>query len=51
MRQEWTLRIGIVFFPAVGPADKPADQYFDECLRLVDLAEELGYDHVKIVEH
>lgn len=45
------MRIGIVFFPTVGPADKPADQYFDECLRLVDLAEELGYDHVKIVEH
>jgi alkanesulfonate monooxygenase SsuD/methylene tetrahydromethanopterin reductase-like flavin-dependent oxidoreductase (luciferase family) len=45
------LRIGVVFFPSVGPADKPAHQYFDECLRLVDLAEELGYDHVKIVEH
>ncbi|MGV9456104.1 LLM class flavin-dependent oxidoreductase [Streptomyces sp. NPDC003635] len=45
------MRIGIVFFPTVGPADKPADQYFDECLRLVDLAEELGYDHVKMVEH
>ncbi|WP_282700362.1 LLM class flavin-dependent oxidoreductase [Streptomyces sp. CC219B] len=45
------MRIGIVFFPTVGPADRPAHQYFDECLRLVDLAEELGYDHVKIVEH
>ncbi|MCD0452127.1 LLM class flavin-dependent oxidoreductase [Actinocorallia sp. API 0066] len=45
------MRFGIVFFPTVGPADKPAPQYFDECLRLVDLAEELGLDHVKIVEH
>ncbi len=45
------MKFGIVFFPTVGPADKPAPQYFDECLQLVDLAEELGYDHVKIVEH
>ncbi|WP_069814240.1 LLM class flavin-dependent oxidoreductase [Streptomyces sp. TP-A0874] len=45
------MRFGIVFFPTVGPADKPAPQYFDECLQLVDLAEELGYAHVKMVEH
>lgn len=45
------MKFGIVFFPTVGPADKSAPQYFDECLRLVDLAEELGLDHVKIVEH
>ncbi|PSL52685.1 alkanesulfonate monooxygenase SsuD/methylene tetrahydromethanopterin reductase-like flavin-dependent oxidoreductase (luciferase family) [Saccharothrix carnea] len=45
------MKFGVVFFPTVGPEDKPAHQYFDECLRLVDLAEELGYDHVKMVEH
>ncbi|MEU6803438.1 LLM class flavin-dependent oxidoreductase [Streptomyces neyagawaensis] len=45
------MKFGIVFFPTVGPADKPAPQYFDEALRLVDLAEELGFDHVKMVEH
>ncbi|MGW7081735.1 LLM class flavin-dependent oxidoreductase [Streptomyces sp. NPDC054871] len=45
------MKFGIVFFPTVGPADKPAQQYFDESLRLVDLAEELGFDHVKMVEH
>ncbi|GGQ46623.1 LLM class flavin-dependent oxidoreductase [Streptomyces mutabilis] len=45
------MKFGIVFFPTVGPADKPAQQYFDEALRLVDLAEELGFEHVKIVEH
>lgn len=45
------MKFGIVFFPTVGPDDKPAPQYFDECLQLVDLAEQLGYDHVKIVEH
>ncbi|MEU3524150.1 LLM class flavin-dependent oxidoreductase [Streptomyces sp. NPDC038707] len=45
------MKFGIVFFPTVGPADKPATQYFDEALRLVDLAEELGFAHVKMVEH
>ncbi|WP_017588794.1 LLM class flavin-dependent oxidoreductase [Nocardiopsis ganjiahuensis] len=45
------MKFGIVFFPTVGPADKPSVQYFDECLRLVDLAEELGFLHVKMVEH
>jgi alkanesulfonate monooxygenase SsuD/methylene tetrahydromethanopterin reductase-like flavin-dependent oxidoreductase (luciferase family) len=45
------VKIGIVFFPTVGPADKAATTYFDEALRLVDLADELGFDHVKMVEH
>ncbi|MEO3977579.1 LLM class flavin-dependent oxidoreductase [Streptomyces sp. CAU 1734] len=45
------MKFGIVFFPTVGPADRGAQQYFDEALRLVDLAEELGFDHVKMVEH
>jgi alkanesulfonate monooxygenase SsuD/methylene tetrahydromethanopterin reductase-like flavin-dependent oxidoreductase (luciferase family) len=45
------VKFGIVFFPTVGPGDKPAPQYYDECFELVDLAEELGFDHVKIVEH
>jgi alkanesulfonate monooxygenase SsuD/methylene tetrahydromethanopterin reductase-like flavin-dependent oxidoreductase (luciferase family) len=45
------MKFGIVFFPTVGPADKPGSQYFDEALRLVDLAEELGFAHVKMVEH
>ncbi len=45
------MKFGVVFFPTVGPADKSAEQYFDEALRLVELAEELGFAHVKIVEH
>lgn len=45
------MKFGIVFFPTVGPSDKSAEVYFDEALRLVDLAEELGFEHVKIVEH
>lgn len=45
------MRLGIVFFPTVGPQDRPAQQYFSEALQLVDLAEELGFHHVKMVEH
>lgn len=45
------MRFGINFFPTLGPADRPAAQYYDECLRLTELADELGYHHVKTVEH
>lgn len=45
------MKFGVNFFPTVGPDDKPADVYYDENLRLVALAEELGYEHVKTVEH
>jgi alkanesulfonate monooxygenase SsuD/methylene tetrahydromethanopterin reductase-like flavin-dependent oxidoreductase (luciferase family) len=50
-RRRLTMRFGINFFPTVGPADRPAAQYYDECLRLTELADELGYHHVKTVEH
>ncbi|GDY31994.1 LLM class flavin-dependent oxidoreductase [Gandjariella thermophila] len=45
------MRFGINFFPTLGPADRSAAQYYDECLRLTELADELGYHHVKTVEH
>ncbi len=45
------MKFGMQFFPCVGPDTKPADQYFDECLSLVSLADELDYSHVRIVEH
>lgn len=45
------MEFGIQFFPDIGPKVKPADVYFDECLRLVDLADELNYTHVRTVEH
>jgi len=38
-------------FPVLGPEEKAAADYFDESLRLAELAEGLGYDHVQIVEH
>ncbi|HEY8481693.1 MAG TPA: LLM class flavin-dependent oxidoreductase [Spirillospora sp.] len=45
------MRFGINFFPTIGPADRPAAQYYDECLRLAEIADELGFHHVKTVEH
>ena len=45
------MKFGMQFFPCVGPDTKPAEQYFDECLALVDLADELDFSHVRIVEH
>lgn len=45
------MKFGVNFFPTVGPAEKRASQYYAECLALTELAENLGYNHVKIVEH
>ncbi|MDH6132391.1 alkanesulfonate monooxygenase SsuD/methylene tetrahydromethanopterin reductase-like flavin-dependent oxidoreductase (luciferase family) [Kitasatospora sp. MAA4] len=45
------MKFGINFFPTVGPAEKPAGRHFDECLRLAELADRLGFHHIKTVEH
>jgi alkanesulfonate monooxygenase SsuD/methylene tetrahydromethanopterin reductase-like flavin-dependent oxidoreductase (luciferase family) len=45
------MEAGINFFPDVTPQERPADIYFDECLRIVSQADELGFHHVRIVEH
>lgn len=45
------MEVGINFFPDVTPQEKPAAVYFDESLQLVSLADELGFHHVRIVEH
>ena len=45
------MEFGLQFFPVVGPEDKPADQYWAECLHLTELADQLGYTHVRTVEH
>jgi alkanesulfonate monooxygenase SsuD/methylene tetrahydromethanopterin reductase-like flavin-dependent oxidoreductase (luciferase family) len=45
------MKFGVQFFPCVSPAQKPAEVYFDECLRLVDLIDDYGYSHVRTVEH
>jgi alkanesulfonate monooxygenase SsuD/methylene tetrahydromethanopterin reductase-like flavin-dependent oxidoreductase (luciferase family) len=45
------MEFGIQFFPAVGPDQKPADQYWCEALALTQLAEQLGFTNVRTVEH
>jgi alkanesulfonate monooxygenase SsuD/methylene tetrahydromethanopterin reductase-like flavin-dependent oxidoreductase (luciferase family) len=45
------MEFGLQFFPDVGPADKSGQQYWNECLNLVDLCDELGYAQVRTVEH
>ena len=42
---------GVNFFPDVGPDQKSGQQYFRECLSLVELADAYGLEHVRIVEH
>ena len=45
------MEFGIQFFPNVGPEEKTAADYYAECLRLCDFVDELGYTHVRTVEH
>jgi alkanesulfonate monooxygenase SsuD/methylene tetrahydromethanopterin reductase-like flavin-dependent oxidoreductase (luciferase family) len=45
------MQFGIQFFPDVGPETKAADRYFSECLHLVGSCDELGFTHVRTVEH
>lgn len=45
------MEFGVNFFPAVDPARKSASTYYDESLQLVELAEELGFAHVRTGEH
>jgi alkanesulfonate monooxygenase SsuD/methylene tetrahydromethanopterin reductase-like flavin-dependent oxidoreductase (luciferase family) len=45
------MEFGIQFFPDVGPKVKPADRYFAESLHLCGICDELGYAHIRTVEH
>src|SRR5262250_728146 len=45
------MEFGMQFFPDVGPDQKPAAQYFYECLGLTDLADQFGWGHIRTVEH
>jgi len=45
------VEFGIQFFPAVGPDQRPANEYFSDCLALSEAADRLGYSHVRTVEH
>jgi alkanesulfonate monooxygenase SsuD/methylene tetrahydromethanopterin reductase-like flavin-dependent oxidoreductase (luciferase family) len=45
------MEFGIQFFPDVGPAEKSAAAYWQEALALVGECDDLGYGHVRTVEH
>ena len=45
------MEFGIQFFPAVGPEQKSGRDYWQESLHLTSLCDELGYTHVRTVEH
>jgi alkanesulfonate monooxygenase SsuD/methylene tetrahydromethanopterin reductase-like flavin-dependent oxidoreductase (luciferase family) len=45
------MQFGLNFFPSVGPDEKPADRYFAESLALAELADRLGFEHIRTVEH
>jgi len=45
------MEFGIQFFPAVGPDQRAAADYFHDCLALSQAADRLGYSHVRTVEH
>jgi alkanesulfonate monooxygenase SsuD/methylene tetrahydromethanopterin reductase-like flavin-dependent oxidoreductase (luciferase family) len=42
---------GVQFFPSVGPHQRSAAEYFHDCLALCGAADNLGYTHVRTVEH
>ena len=45
------MQFGLNFFPCVDPAEKSAEQYFRKAIHLAGLTDELGYTHVRQVEH
>ena len=45
------MQFGAQFFPAIDPAETPANQYFRDSLAIADEGEKLGLTHARIVEH
>jgi alkanesulfonate monooxygenase SsuD/methylene tetrahydromethanopterin reductase-like flavin-dependent oxidoreductase (luciferase family) len=45
------MEFGLNFFPCLSPAQKSAEQYFREAYHLIGLCDELGYAHIRQVEH
>ena len=45
------MQFGLNFFPCVGPEQKSAERYFREAMHLCSLTDELGYTHIRQVEH
>ena len=45
------MEFGITLFPDVSPEEKSAADYFRESYAIVERAEQLGYTHVRSIEH
>ena len=45
------MEFGLQFFPSVSPEQVSGAQYFEDSLKIVELGEELGFTHARIVEH
>src|SRR6516162_2362727 len=45
------MQFGVQFFPDVKPEQKSGADYFHEALFLAEESEELGFTHIRIVEH
>ena len=45
------MNFGLNFFPSFRPADTTTAAYYDQCIRLSERADELGFNSVKTVEH
>ena len=45
------MEFGIQFFPDVGPDEKSPVAYFKDSLAIAEAAEQLGFSHIRTVEH
>ena len=45
------MEFGITLFPDVGPEEKAPEEYYRESFDVVERAEQLGYAHVRSIEH
>ena len=45
------MKFGLNFFPSFRPSDATTEQYYDQCIRLAERADQLGFSSIKTVEH
>jgi alkanesulfonate monooxygenase SsuD/methylene tetrahydromethanopterin reductase-like flavin-dependent oxidoreductase (luciferase family) len=45
------MKFGINFFPSFRPSDSTTARYYDQCLRIAERADLLGFNSIKTVEH
>src|SRR5256885_17034007 len=45
------MRFGLNFFPSFRPQDSTTADYYQQCLRIAERADALGYSSIKTVEH